>query len=310
MLLSHELTDYPSKPEIESPTRHSAHVNFAIFTGDEYSKKLTYDTAIASKAAYNGTKKSEYILKLEKEGYTIKNFGYYPELNKFDGLIAYRKKANGTMETILAYRGTEDKRDALSDIHVSISKINGVNVHAGFLNRYRKSASEVDRILQNISQNGAIDLKITGHSLGGGVASIAALEMCKKYETSLVTYAAPAAFAQKVDLNLKNNFRYTIKGDIVPDSTGYGFYHATKNAHVLPSDNNNPLKDHSLDNYLRIIFEEKEVTPTISDKSGWTSSFVYGLSSILSPLARLGLDFYSHSFPWSFASAITSTKKT
>lgn len=88
---------------------------------------------------------------------------------------AYMWQRNNSM--FLVFRGTEDLMDVLIDLDVRTEPITidgvTVNVHQGFHRQFFAVESQIRENITNMMNNGATELIITGHSLGGALASIA-----------------------------------------------------------------------------------------------------------------------------------------
>ncbi len=73
---------------------------------------------------------------------------------------------------VLAFRGTEkDSRDIKTDLNLRFYSANGAKVHTGFQQAFRRVAPAINEALTSL---GAFKLYITGHSLGGALALVAA----------------------------------------------------------------------------------------------------------------------------------------
>ena len=68
-------------------------------------------------------------------------------------------------------------------------------VHWGFYNQFQYLESELDKALSDYNNNdNEREVVFSGHSLGGALASIAALKYAKKYpdlEVNCVTFGSP-----------------------------------------------------------------------------------------------------------------------
>ncbi|RDB16774.1 putative feruloyl esterase A [Hypsizygus marmoreus] len=137
-------------------------------------------------------------------------------------------------EIVVAFRGSLEVIDALIDIHIimtplkstGITAVGDSYVHSGFLFAYNVVATDVLRIVKSqVAANPGYTVVVTGHSLGGSVASIAALSIraaLPSVPIKLYTYGQPrtgnAAFASLVESRIggTNIFRAVHTSDGVP----------------------------------------------------------------------------------------------
>jgi pimeloyl-ACP methyl ester carboxylesterase len=127
---------------------------------------------------------------------------------------------NGTM--VVAFRGTETDQanDVLADIAANLAHVpwmDVIRIHRGF-------GAAVDSIWAPLLD--AIDLQdpvvVTGHSLGGGMAQVAALRLTAESRRvhSLVTFGAPRALevhtSQLLRLRVEHVYRVVRSTDPVP----------------------------------------------------------------------------------------------
>jgi triacylglycerol lipase len=162
--------------------------------------------ALAAQAAYHDKKegkKSFFDL-----GY--KNYRFL-EKNGAQCHIAWN-----TEEFIIAFRGTEP--DEFSDIKADLNAIpdrgeSGGWVHNGFQEELNKLWPLIQPFLANAKNK---KMYITGHSLGGAMATLAASRL-KKECTALYTYGSPRVGTRNfVKSFTVPHFRHVNNNDIVP----------------------------------------------------------------------------------------------
>lgn len=143
-------------------------------------------------------------------------------------------------ELILSFRGTSTPRDLDTDFAFTLvpltltgAKCNNCSVHDGFQSAYAEIQPAVLAALAAAqSQFPDAALTVTGHSLGAGLASLAAAALAASGQTLQVyTYGEPrngdAAFAAYVSSLIKTYYRVTHANDGVPTipPTLLGFKH-------------------------------------------------------------------------------------
>jgi len=125
---------------------------------------------------------------------------------------------------VVAFRGTDAPRDWLEDGHfklVATEFFHG-QIHAGFLRQYGRISEELRERVQALREEfPEAALVVSGHSLGGALAYLAALELALWGSVAaLYTFAAPrlgdVAFARQVEETFPNAIRVVVKGDLVP----------------------------------------------------------------------------------------------
>ncbi len=129
---------------------------------------------------------------------------------------AYNATSN---HVILAFRGTQNNtpRDWVTDMRFALRTLRGPQqVHSGFDEAWRSVAAMIRHWLAVPLTKGA-HLCLTGHSLGGALATRASLELpCD----TLVTLGAPragnAAFADAVSKGVRDVHRFVNCCDVVP----------------------------------------------------------------------------------------------
>ena len=147
------------------------------------------------------------------------------------GYINYDEKEN---TIFIAFRGTNSSNDLKTDISFTKEKcsfLNNKGVHSGFLNSYNYFKPELNKkINEIIKTHPNARIIFTGHSLGGAVATLAALDAVnnnnfKDKNISLITFCSPRVLSEEAykycmsDKNIKKLCENTIRiwraGDVV-----------------------------------------------------------------------------------------------
>lgn len=131
------------------------------------------------------------------------------------------------------FRGTESKRDVLTDLNIIQIKMPIANtkekeypeVHWGFYNQFQYLEPELDKALSEYNNNDSNEREVifSGHSLGGALATIAALKYAKKYpelEVNCVTFGSPRVgdpkFAKYFNESVNESYRFVNDNDPIP----------------------------------------------------------------------------------------------
>jgi predicted lipase len=165
-----------------------------------------------SRAAYN------------KNGYSI-NKKYLIESKKTD-TQCYVFAENDI--TYIVFRGTEKKfRDIFTDLwafkkELPFKNKKGIRVHRGFLDAYM---SVRDEILTKVLELNSKRIIITGHSLGGALATLCGVDLQKNsivhwHNLHLATFGSPKVGNRKFKKSFNNRVfsydRYVNRLDLVP----------------------------------------------------------------------------------------------
>lgn len=158
-----------------------------------------------------------YLDSVEKQD--LKELGY-TKATLIDVKNAQVMVFENTDVITLAFRGTEPKevKDIIADLKAWKHRAqSGVGkVHDGFYDELKKVWDDVVTYI-NKGKNKDKTLNITGHSLGGGMATIAASRL-KSRVNDLFTYGSPRVGNKrwvKVNQDLKHH-RFVNNNDIVP----------------------------------------------------------------------------------------------
>lgn len=142
-------------------------------------------------------------------------------------------------DVILSFRGTASFKNVLTDIKIfkiiypkRILWLWKYKSHKGFAEAYIAIRDELKKALrENIKKDD--EVLITGHSLGGALATIAALDFKRslkfKNELAVYTFGSPKIgnnnFVKVYNKKVKNSFRIVNDEDIVPQAPPGRFDH-------------------------------------------------------------------------------------
>ncbi len=228
---------------------------------------------------------------LEKEGYKVVQFhGIIPGREvQHTGYVFIRGK-----EVTIAYRGTCNLDDFKTDVEIPLIRQyellpKGGKIHLGFYSVFENSWESLYGILKRYANDRVLeirDLKInlTGHSMGGAVANIAALCLSVTEDAKdlhIATFGAPRVFnrnAAKVcnELFGRKTIRVVDRSDFIPSlpPNFMGYKHVGKQLkigrHSVPA-----LHDHKLEVYHDLILKIK---PKNFKSDNSTSATCYILS--------------------------------
>ncbi|TVY82749.1 Lipase, partial [Lachnellula suecica] len=126
---------------------------------------------------------------------------------------------------VVAFRGTDTLRNWLEDIlflRVACSFGSGCTAHAGFLLSWASVQSDVfDGVASAVASNPEYEIIVTGHSLGGAIATLAGASLRDAgYLCDIYTYGSPRigndVFANDVTAQAGSEYRVTHFDDPVP----------------------------------------------------------------------------------------------
>ncbi len=132
---------------------------------------------------------------------------------------------------VVAFRGTSSATDFLRDMKawkVHLEPYKKARVHAGFLAHYSKIRELVAKEVKTTER-----LIVTGHSLGGAVAQLAALELSAEH---CVTFGGPRVgnlrFAGIFNHGVRETRRYVKQNDAIPRTPKINFWHAHPQTYI------------------------------------------------------------------------------
>ncbi len=134
--------------------------------------------------------------------------------------------ASNSTAVVVSFRGTDmtDAYDLLADINFKQTEAFGGLVHAGFYGAYRDAQENIESaLIEHLASNKIFYL--TGHSLGGALATLAAYDLYNKGYTSscIYTFGQPrvgnSQFVKNFTTRFNNScFRMVHKDDAVPNT--------------------------------------------------------------------------------------------
>ncbi|RYP05627.1 hypothetical protein DL765_009776 [Monosporascus sp. GIB2] len=163
--------------------------------------------------------------------------------NKATNTQGFVARDDAAKEVILAFRGTSNIQDLVVDLSQDLVPFNttgvtnceGCMAHEGFLKAWNSVAQEsIDGVKAELAANSDYKVTVTGHSLGGSLASLATVSMLGSgIDVTTFTYGQPRtgnqAYADFVDQQAPQGkmFRATHANDGVPQviSTSNGYRH-------------------------------------------------------------------------------------
>ncbi|KAF5834575.1 hypothetical protein DUNSADRAFT_8700 [Dunaliella salina] len=195
-----------------------------------------------------------------------------------------------TKEAVVAFRGTEQIKwkDLVTDLNLvpssfnverieedhglarlikAVSPATDITVHGGFLGAYDSIKPQIFMLLDAITESGSAEdpwrVYITGHSLGGALATLCAYELAtrrgparSRQRISMYSFGAPRAgnkvFAAAYNACVPDSWRITNSNDIIPTVPRLLGYAHVKHSVLLDKDGNFEIQE-SLD---RDVFGE------------------------------------------------------
>lgn len=192
-----------------------------------YSDRVAWMMAVMAKLAYIEFETSEdelfrLIFNLKSGGFEL--------VSTFSKGSTQGFLAKNENMYVLAFRGTQPKRfeDINTDIRVYKSTLKEGKIHAGFHEAYQEVEDEIVNIFLK-NQEWTWPLYVTGHSLGGALATIATQNLEHKIKSQIAacyTFGSPRVGNRQYERNTKAPFyRIVHSTDIVTLVPSIGYMH-------------------------------------------------------------------------------------
>jgi hypothetical protein len=125
---------------------------------------------------------------------------------------------------IITVQGSESKRDWLNNIKIVKTEFHGILAHKGFA---WCAESILPDVLAAIARDPEKPVVLTGHSLGGAIATLLAVAL-RPHPVKLVTFGQPrVSTTRELKLALYGEYIRVVNGsDVVPRSPWLGYSHA------------------------------------------------------------------------------------
>jgi triacylglycerol lipase len=192
-----------------------------------YSDRVAWMMAVMSKLAYIEFETSEE--ELARLTINLKSGGF-DLVNIFSKGSTQGFLAKNNNIYVLAFRGTQPKKieDINADIRAYKTSLKEGKIHAGFHEAYEEVADEIVKIFME-NESWVWPLYITGHSLGGALATIATQNLEHRIKSQIAacyTFGSPRVGNSQYEKNVKAPFyRIVHSTDIVTLVPSIGYMH-------------------------------------------------------------------------------------
>ncbi|MBN9343863.1 MAG: hypothetical protein BGO76_04545 [Caedibacter sp. 38-128] len=183
----------------------------AGFTLDDVNEMAALAT-LSYTGTFDDEKGKVMVAKLKSEGWEVVEFSTKAERS---GIVLVR---NG--EAIISYHGSESLRNFATDAYATMSEMEWASgyAHTGFLNGFEKTWDQVYGALNTHATKQGLSVrdmkvKVTGHSLGAALATLAAYRLATVSEVKpeVINFASPRVFDRNAAANYETLCRRTLR---------------------------------------------------------------------------------------------------
>jgi triacylglycerol lipase len=172
--------------------------NFSLFSYDD-------ESGIKSKLKNTGFDLKKFIQKSARDRNWLGR-------RKIECFVAADEECK---TVVISFRGTESFSEATISSTSNKSKFHGILSHDGYVKAYGVIKDSLLAVLNNCVSSDTV-IYFTGHSLGGSLAQVAALDLKEIYSIGgIYTFGQPKVF--KSDPHISNNWYIVHKNDPVPE---------------------------------------------------------------------------------------------
>lgn len=175
-------------------------------------------------------------------------------------LMAYKKQhyvvVKQGKKAFISFRGSSSLKDIKEVMRVMPFKTNHGLVHKGIFDEYKRIRHEVftEDALKNVDH-----IHFAGHSRGGSIALLMALDLSPHIQTSCYTYGSPpmadTEFYENSKQKIDDLICVEMKNDIIPHLPLNPLYDTMPNKLILDSSPSyDIIKNHSCIAYARGLF--------------------------------------------------------
>jgi hypothetical protein len=193
-----------------SPTTGGADFRIDSLLQDSFTWQTALSLGLASELAYN----PPAAVRSQALAWGFRDCAFV-EARAAQGFVASSAEV-----VLVSFRGTESTSDWLSNLQVMPQTVAGLGrVHAGFWGQFSALQAQLESRLAGREQ---VPLVVTGHSLGGAIAVLAAITWAGSYNLrALYTYGQPAVAqgeaATTIGSTLAGRYQRLVNdADIVP----------------------------------------------------------------------------------------------
>ena len=202
----------------------------AWLSGTGFSWKGALATAVTSHLAYES---AQVVITTARERFGMQDC----EFLQTDATECFVAATPDTI--VVAFRGTAGLQDWLSDLNAFSTSTSYGSLHRGFYFAFQAVKSSLEQIIRNMGLTNR-KLVLTGHSLGGALATVAAAEWTGSFDIrSVYTYGQPRVCksdtASHIEQRLGSKFFRIVNDDDIVSRVPPGFTHVGKLFRFGPS---------------------------------------------------------------------------